>query len=152
MELKKHIVQYLNKLFDKTDYFVVDVKTGANAKITAFIDGKNDITIDKCVEISRALEHFLEENNLVPEKYLLEVSSPGIDQPLKVSPQFEKAIGKKVAALLNNGERLEGTLMASNDEKINLQIEKKKKGKIIEKREQELTFEEIKSISRVINF
>ncbi|HMW93574.1 MAG TPA: hypothetical protein PKY92_05610, partial [Chitinophagales bacterium] len=89
IQLKEQIEQYLNNNIDNTTMFVVDVKVLPTNKIEVFLDRSDtNITIDECAKISRKLEEYLESNQLVGEKYTLEVSSPGMDQPFKVPQQF----------------------------------------------------------------
>ena len=70
------------------------VKEGANWYLRAYIDKENGITVDDCEEVSRALSDLLDEEDFISENYILEVSSPGLDRPLKKEKDFARSIGK----------------------------------------------------------
>ena len=74
------------------------------------------VTVDDCTKVSRALESYLEEESGVPERYTLEVSSPGIERPLVRPRDFERYAGKEIAlrgkdVLAGRSRRLEGELL-----------------------------------------
>ncbi|HNJ61599.1 MAG TPA: ribosome maturation factor, partial [Chitinophagales bacterium] len=81
------------------------------------------------------------------EKYTLEVSSPGLDQPFKVPQQFEKSINQKVEVLKVDGEKFIGTLLVYDGEKVTIKSEKKIK-KEIKEEIIEINLQEIKSIKK----
>ncbi|MCP4121316.1 MAG: ribosome assembly cofactor RimP [Bacteroidetes bacterium] len=150
--LKERIADKLGAYFENSEYFLVDIKSTPQEKIMIFIDGIVNVTIEKCVEVSRMLEEFLEEEKLVGDKYTLEVSSPGMDQPFKVFRQYEKSIGKGLEVLKKDGIKLEGILREVNEDRISLLVEKKKKGKVIESNVAVVPFEEIKATKQLITF
>jgi ribosome maturation factor RimP len=62
-----------------------------------YIDKEGGVGIDECANVSRGLNELLDENDPLPDsKYNLEVSSPGLERPLKKAWHFEQAVGKKV--------------------------------------------------------
>ena len=77
------------------------VKEGANWYLRAYIDKENGITVDDCEEVSRALSDLLDEEDFISENYILEVSSPGLDRPLKKEKDFARSIGKDVEVKLS---------------------------------------------------
>lgn len=152
--LIEHIEQFLAPEFKGTDLFLVDVKGGNSGKIEVFIDRKDqNITIDKCAEISRLLEEKLEENNLVGEKYVLEVSSPGMSNPFKVMEQYEKSIGKHISVLTIDNLRLKGILKSVDTLGIELEehkkVKKQKQPKILM---HALAFDQIREVKKQIKF
>jgi len=88
------------------DLFLVEILVGANYKIQVFLDGMPSVTIKQCTQLSRFVESFLDEEPSVPEKYTLEVSSPGMTNPLKVPQQFVKRIGSTLKITLNDGQQV----------------------------------------------
>lgn len=148
--LKDRIRETLEEYFKDTEFYVVDILVSATAHITVFADGKANITIEKCAEISRYLENYLETNGLVGEKYILEVSSPGMDEPLKVMQQYHKAIGREVEVVLKNGIKEIAALSQVNEEGITLSFpEVKKKGVVTSPAtEKFFPFEDIKSTTK----
>jgi ribosome maturation factor RimP len=116
-----------------------------------YADGKSNITIDECAQLSRHIHHFLEENNLLTDNLSLDVSSPGMDEPLKVAQQFQKQLNKNVDVVLKNGLKITGELLAADDTKIVVkEIIKIKKIETVE--EHTYSFEEIKSVKKHFNF
>lgn len=150
--LVEKIENKLNEYIKGTDLFIVDIKATPQQKIMLFVDGEKNITIDQCVEISRMMEAYLEEENLVNEKYTLEVSSPGMDQPLKVLKQYYKAKGRLVEVLKKDGIKYEGLLKAVDEESIEVEVERRKKGKVIATEVHKVAYDEIKSTKKLIKF
>ena len=154
MELKEQIGEWLKPLLEEQNLFLVDVKTAGKAKIEAFVDGDTGITISQCAEISRFLEKHLDGSGLVSDHYTLDVSSPGMDNPLKVPRQYKKRIGRILEIVKTDGTDIKAELIAADDEKIKLRElvkpeKKKKKGaklqpKAEEPKEFELKYSEIK--------
>lgn len=94
-----------------SDCFLVDSVWKAKAeKLEIYIDGDQGVTHAKCKKLSKILQHQLDENQLLGEKYSLEVSSPGLDRPIKLKRQYQKNLGRAVVVHLQEGERVEGIL------------------------------------------
>jgi ribosome maturation factor RimP len=123
----------------------------SNGKIEIFADGISNITIDECVQLSKHIYQFLEENNLMNDNISLDVSSPGMEEPLKVPQQFQKQIGKQVEVVLKNGLKIIGELLNTTETEVRIKeiIIIKKKENI---EEHTFTFEEIKSVKKHFNF
>lgn len=144
--LKKNIEELITSKLDEMNLFLVDVVIGANYKIQVFADGIPSITIKQCTELSRFLESYLDEEASVPEKYTLEVSSPGMTNPLRVNQQYKKRIGSTLKITLNNGDQVAMILKeVDNDTLFGLRtkIEEKKTKKPIKK----INEEDLESIS-----
>jgi ribosome maturation factor RimP len=151
--LKEKIEQKINTFIEGQDLFLVDVKITPQQKIMVFLDGKSqNITIDQCAKISRMLEAYLEEEQLVGEKYTLEVSSPGMDQPFKVMEQYFKAVNRSVEVLKRDGVKYEGVLKNVDETNIQLEITKIEKGKILDTQQVEIPMSEIKTTKKLITF
>lgn len=123
--VEARIRELLDEHLKGSDLFVVDIKALPKARIQVFIDSDTGLTIQRCAKISRHLEHHLEEEGLVPENYNLEVSSPGVGQPLLLERQYKKNVGRKVEVKTTEGEKLKGLLQAADDEKIEVVIKTK---------------------------
>jgi ribosome maturation factor RimP len=72
------------------------VKEGSYWFLRIVIDKPGGVTIDDCEKVSRMVEKILDENDPIEQSYTLEVSSPGIDRPLKRDSDFEKYKGSNV--------------------------------------------------------
>jgi ribosome maturation factor RimP len=124
------------------EYFVVDVRIKPTNNIKLFVDGDNGVPVEKLVAFNRNLYPRLEEAGLFPDNnFSLEVSSPGLDEPLKLNRQYQKNVGRKVAVTMLDNTEKEGTLLAADEEKITIeQVIGKKK----EKQTAEINLNEIK--------
>jgi ribosome maturation factor RimP len=123
MTLKEHLEVLLNPLLEDGDCFLIDIiikPSKISQKITILVDSDEGITIQQCTSISRRLGKQLEELELIAEAYTLEVSSPGLDQPLVLPRQYQKNIGRNLKVTLKSGEAVTGTLVSANDEEITI--------------------------------
>jgi ribosome maturation factor RimP len=100
-------------------YFLVELKIRPGNNIQVFLDGDLGITIEKCVHFNRALYRAIEESGLFPGgDFSLEVSSPGLDEPLKQMRQYKKNIGRNVELVLQDGTKITGRLIEMNQDGI----------------------------------
>ena len=134
MTIKEHLGILLDPMLDEGNIFLVDIiikPSKVSQKITILIDSDEGITIQECTSISRRLAKQLEELEVFTEPYTLEVSSPGLDQPLILTRQYLKNIGRNLKVTLRTGEAVSGTLIEANEEAIKLQLPMpKKKSKV----------------------
>lgn len=118
---------------DDQGYFLVEVKIKPTNNVKVFLDGDTGISIEKCIVYNRALYRKLEETALFPDNdFSLEVSSPGLDEPLKLFRQYRKNIGRPVEVLLKDGVKVEGKLLEVEDSAI---IVEETKGKSLHGRQ-----------------
>ncbi|RTL57487.1 MAG: ribosome assembly cofactor RimP [Sphingobacteriales bacterium] len=94
------------------DMFLVEIKVKPTNNVKVFIDADSGISIEKCISVNRALYKKMEESGLFPNgDFSLEVSSPGLDEPLKLFRQYKKNIGRSVEVITKDGQRKEGKLI-----------------------------------------
>lgn len=120
MEIVDEISRIAEDKLKEPSQFIVDVVVSSRngpQKVMVIVDGDNGITIDDCANISRDLSKVLDELPLLNEHYMLEVSTPGLDQPLKLKRQYRKNIGRKLRVKLQD-KVVEGKLLEATDEKI----------------------------------
>jgi ribosome maturation factor RimP len=137
---------------DDPEYFLVEVRIRPTNNITVFLDGDKGISIERCVAYNRQLYKQIEETGLFPaDDFSLEVSSPGLDEPLKLLRQYKKNVGRKVEVLLKDGIRTDGVLKEVTESSIKVEESrgKNKKKEIIE---HVFPFESIKSTKIQIVF
>jgi ribosome maturation factor RimP len=94
----------------------------------------------------------MEEDNLIEGAHTLEVSSPGVDHPLKFSRQYPQHIGRNLHVLLKDGKEFEGKLLSAEEEKIAVEAKIKVKGKKPFIEEKTFELEEIKEAKIKIVF
>lgn len=106
-------------LAEEPEYFLVSVRIKPTNNIKVFIDGDNGITIEKCVRFNRKLYKLIGETGMYPEgEFSLELSSPGVDEPLKMHRQYLKNIGREVEVIFADDTRKQGKLLAVTEADI----------------------------------
>lgn len=106
-------IEYLTNqmLGAEPEYFLVSLRIKPTNNVKIFLDGDNGITIEKCVYFNRQLYKLIEEAGLFPPGgFSLEVSSPGVDEPLKMHRQYSKNVGRQVEVIFTDGTKKAGRL------------------------------------------
>ena len=132
-------------LVDQTEVFLVEIRIKPTNNIKVFLDSDEGLSIEKCVRYNRKLYNMLEESGMFTEgDFSLEVSSPGLDEPLKLNRQFLKNIGRNVEVMLQDGQKVEGKLLSATEDGIEVE---ETKGKLKKKEviHHQLLFINIKS-------
>lgn len=133
------------------DCFLVDVKMTPGNNIQVFADADAGLPLSRCIVYNRALYKKIEEAAFFNEgDFALEVSSPGLDEPLKLHRQYQKNIGRLVDIVMKDGRKITGKLLSAESEV--LVEETKGKGKKQEVLQHTLLFDEIKSTKIQIVF
>ena len=133
--------------------FLIDLKITDAFKIIVAIDGDNGVTLQDCIDISRAVENNLDREE---QDFSLEVASAGVSEPLSNVRQYKKNIGRTLK-VKTTSETIEGKLTAVDDEKITLEWEAREpkkigKGKETVQKKQEVIFADIKESIVIIIF
>lgn len=105
---------------------------GKHRVLRVMVEGKAEaVTIEQCANVSRGLSLLLDVEDIVPgANYDLEVSSPGLERPLREKWHFEKAVGKKISVVTlvtvegQKNQSLKGTLSAVSDDGFTIEMEK----------------------------
>jgi ribosome maturation factor RimP len=146
--MEDKVLQFLEPLLaEYPDLFLVELRiTGdqRSQRVQIFVDGDEGVDIDACASISRRLGAQLEEHEIFEDKYILEVSSPGLDMPLVLMRQYEKNVGRNLKIKLADGSVLKGKLVEVSAEQI----------KIIDNKEEaiDLAVTEIKEAKVTVSF
>ena len=151
MDLKEKIKELAEKSLTSPAHFLVDVVASKHKpmKITVIVDGDQGITIDDCAAVSRVLNDSIE--TLIEEQYSLEVSTPGLDHPLKMKRQYVKNKGRRLKVVLKDKEVVNGALKEVDEEKIVIDTESGK-GKKVELKSIEIPFIEIEKAFVTVSF
>jgi ribosome maturation factor RimP len=116
------------QLLTDTDMFIVQIKIKPVNNIKVYLDADDGLSISKSAAVNRKLYHMLEEEQMFPDgDFSLEVSSPGIDEPLKSMRQYKKNIGRTVLVTPVEGVDKTGILKEVTEEKIVLEVKIPKK-------------------------
>lgn len=147
------IAGLVEQFIDNDEIFLVDVnlkgKVG-NQKIQVFIDGDQLVDISECSKISRKLSNELEEQDIIEGRYILEVSSPGADKPLKLIRQYAKHVGRELEVMTKENKKYQGVLLDIIDGKIELSVKSGKVKKELDSETLKVPFEEIEHSKVVI--
>lgn len=149
VKIENFLNQYLN---DQPEVFIVEVKITPGNNISVFADADNGITIDKCTKMNRALYNYLEENEVFPNNdFAIEVSSPGVEEPLLLLRQYKKNVGRTVEVVTNDDNIFTGKLINVTDEEITIES-KEGKGNKATTKTNNILLNQIKHIKVLVTF
>jgi ribosome maturation factor RimP len=155
MDIRGKIAELAEGSLLSGDQFLVDVIVSSRnfSKITVIIDGDHGITIDDCGKVSRTLSEKLDELNLDTGTggYVLEVTTPGLDHPLKLHRQFQKNIGRNVKVHRKDNSTVQGKLTAATADTVVLK-EEIKEGKTIIEKEWLIPFDDVEKAFVMVSF
>lgn len=126
--------KFLEGLSKKLMFETVDVEFVKEAsehylRVYCDMDKEGGITIDDCVDISRALSDWLDETDFIDESYILEVSSPGLGRTLKKDRDFVREMGKavdiKLYKAIDKRKDFSGILKSFDDDNITIEEDSK---------------------------
>ncbi|NRA64446.1 MAG: ribosome maturation factor RimP [Pseudobacteriovorax sp.] len=126
---RNDIIDTIQSALVDTNYECLEVEwQPADKTLRVFIDGPQTVLIDDCVKVSRILDGSEDFDHFFPSAYRLEVSSPGVERPLRTAKHFASEVGSQVSVELT--ESFEGRKKASgkvitieNEDKIRLELE-----------------------------
>ncbi len=139
---------------DDEGAFLVDLKVGSDNKISISADHPEGITLEQLERISRGIDaHFDRE----VEDFGIEVSSPGLGNPFVVEQQYMASVGRPVKVTMNDGKLIKGDLANFEDGHVTLTWKERVpkeigKGKMVVKREERISLEDIKETRLEIRF
>ena len=150
---KEKIVQLAEEKLDEGQ-FLVELGISASNVIHVVIDGMHGVTINKCVEVSRNIEHNLDRE---VEDFELQVLSAGLGQPFKVYRQFVKNENFEVEVVTNDGVKHSGKMLNVNEQGFDLEVNRKEKvegkeTKQLVTRVLHFGFEEMEEAKNIIKF
>jgi ribosome maturation factor RimP len=147
------IKQKLNELMTAhPTHFLVEIRIKPTNNIKVFIDADEGVKLAALIEYNRKLYKLIEESALYPDgDFSLEVSSPGLDEPLKINRQYKKNVGRFVDVLLNDASKKEGKLIEAAEDGIIIEYETGK-GKKKELKQETILFTDIKNTKIQIKF
>jgi len=96
----KHLAEIIQPIVEFHGADLIDIEYAGNPRsqvLRVFVNTDTGIRLEQCERISRDISDILDQKNLIPNRYRLEVSSPGLDRPLKTTKDFKRHLGRKVA-------------------------------------------------------
>lgn len=154
MTFKDKVRQLLDTaLQERPSLFLIDLTITDAGKINVYIDGDQGVTLQDCIDVSRAIEHNLDREE---QDFALEVASVGVGSPLKMVRQYIKNIGRTLIVKIEN-QTIEAELVAANDNFITLSWQAREpkkigKGKETVQKTLEIPYSEIKEAIVTIIF
>ncbi|MCX7794513.1 MAG: ribosome maturation factor RimP [Thermodesulfovibrionales bacterium] len=130
-DIKERIWRLARKSAEQEDLEVVDVELSRGKKVLlrVFIDKEGGVTIEDCERMSRALEALLDIEDPIQESYILEVSSPGLDRPLRSKNDFIRNMGRLARVItrdkVDNQNFFVGKIEGADEEGIILNLGKR---------------------------
>ncbi|MDQ7052708.1 MAG: ribosome maturation factor RimP [candidate division KSB1 bacterium] len=121
--------QIIEPILEENAVDLVDLEVRGskrNLLLRVFVDVPGGISINECVRLSREFEDAIEMENLIPGPYRLEVSSPGIDRPLKTERDFQRNIGRLVEIQILKEDKLQkvrGDILSAEKDHVKIQQE-----------------------------
>jgi ribosome maturation factor RimP len=155
MSIRQTIEEIVEKHLPDASHFIVDIILAEKAQkshVKILIDADAGLRIDTCAKLSRSVGEEIEAKDILPDAYVLEVSSPGLDYPLSSKRQYAKNIGRRLKVSLSDGKEIEGELLAVGNADIQLNIKKKEKGKKATEEEINLPLDQIKKSIVLVSF
>ena len=127
MQITEQIIEWSKEVLEP-EVFVVDIEhKHPGSKLMVYLDSEGPLTIEQCRKFNKFLSLKLDEIDFGQIPYTLEVSSPGVDRPLKLLRQYHKHIGRELKVTLVEKTELLGKLVEVNEESITLHLKDKKK-------------------------
>ena len=155
MEFKNKVKELLDvALTERSHLFLIDLSINNANKISIVLDGDNGVSLQDCIDISRAVEADLDREE---QDFSLEVASAGVSSPLKFVRQYKKNLGRNLKVKTISSEEIEAKLTAVDEEKITLEWKARApkkigKGKETVDKKVELPYENIKEAVVIVSF
>ncbi len=144
---EQQIWDLTEELIKDTDIFIVDIHISNRKKVEVFLDSDSGLPISECVKINRKLYQQIVESGVFQDgEFSLDVSSPGLDQPLKLARQYHKNKGRLVQVTSTDGI-IEGRMVEVSDDGITVEQKKKKETNMIK-----LPFDDIIKTKILVEF
>ena len=120
MEFRERVQELVDQYLEtREDLFLIELKISADSNITVVIDGDQSVSLQDCLDVSRAVEFQLDREE---HDFSLQVMSPGLSEPLKLPRQFAKNIGRELEVLLNDDTKIQGELKIVGEDSITLEL------------------------------
>ncbi len=128
--IKENISKISEEIAQKFGFFIVEIIFRGDQRkriIEVFVDGEKNISADDLAQISREINSVIEGQNLIKESYRLDVSTPGVERPLKYLKQFPKHINRNFEITYKSGDvekTITGKLLGIKGEELTFLSEK----------------------------
>jgi ribosome maturation factor RimP len=152
VKLAEQLKVYIDEAIADTNLFIVEIKGIAVKRAMVLLDGDEGVKIEDCARVSRHINQKMEEDGLEEALISLEVSSPGVDFPLKFERQYPQHVGRTLAIKLLDGKEIEGKLLSIDGAVIAVEEKIKEKGKKVSLNNISLALSEIAEAKIKVTF
>jgi ribosome maturation factor RimP len=152
VKLAEQLKVYIEEAIADTNLFIVEIKGITVKRAMILLDGDEGVKIEDCARVSRHINQKMEEDGLSEALISLEVSSPGVDFPLKFERQYPQHVGRTLAIKLLDGKELEGKLISIDGAVIAVEEKIKEKGKKVSLNNISLALSEIAEAKIKVTF
>jgi ribosome maturation factor RimP len=152
VKLAEQLKVYIEEAIADTNLFILEIKGIAVKRAMVLLDGDEGIKIEDCARVSRHINQKMEEDGLEEALISLEVSSPGVDFPLKFERQYPQHVGRTLAIKLLDGKEIEGKLISIDGAVIAVEEKIKEKGKKVSLNNISLALSEIAEAKIKVTF
>jgi ribosome maturation factor RimP len=125
MEIADQVRELIADYLDREGVELVEITYKREQRgmvLRLLVDTPEGITIDECEELNNFVSEVLDKENIIDERYTIEVSSPGLDRPIKTARDFERAMGKVLEITtfvpIDGSKTHEGRLVGMSDDEI----------------------------------
>lgn len=147
----QRIQSFLEPLMEP-DMFLVDMRIKPTNNVKVFLDADSGLPLERCIKVNRALYKKIEESGIFPSgDFSLEVSSPGLDEPLKDKRQFRKNVGRDVMVTMPDDRSITGKLLQADEESFTVS-RTEGKGKKAVTVEEVIPYDTIKQVKVLVKF
>ncbi len=138
----------------RPDLFLISLKISAGNDIVVTLDGDQGVSLQDCLDASRAIENNLDREE---EDFSLQVMSGGLSEPLTISRQFVKNMGRDLDIILQDEQKISGEIIAADENGVTLMLRYRKpkdigKGKVDVEEEKIIPYSEIKKALIAVKF
>lgn len=155
MDFRANVEKLVQEFLEtRKDLYLVDLKISAGSDITLILDGDESLSLQDCLDASRAIEFNLDREE---HDFSLQVMSPGLSEPFKFPRQYKKNIGREIEILLQNDEKISGEITLADEEQVTITLRYRRpklvgKGKEDVVEEKQIPYADIKKALIIIKF
>lgn len=126
---KRQLIELLEPPINALGYELVDldVRTGSQGLLRLYLDKEDGITLTDCEHVSEQISAFLDVEDPLPGRYVLEVSSPGLDRRLRTAEHFERFVDEEIKIQLSRPQdgrkRFRGRLRGIADGVVTIEVD-----------------------------
>ncbi len=148
------VKELVTQALDQQGAFLVDLKIAPDSRVNLKVDHKDGVTLEMLTAISRHVEHNLDREE---EDFSLEVSSPGVGEPLMVREQYDKNVGRPIKVTTRDGETHRGDFEKFENDTLTITWKERVpkpvgKGKVTVKKELQVALQDVEEASIEIRF